>query len=228
MLSVADEMSEDDLVKTGNTALRGHADAGALTFITSQPMASLQFRDYHDGKWKYVGYRPNALVVNIGDRFEVRTRLSPLLCHSTLISRFELYFAVPHRRFLQEHYPPRRCASCGPERSPSSRPQYVFHLALLFDWTKLDSTRLTSLLFAVYFCDHNPTILIDPRTLSSPKLDRLGFVKPDEWERITGEQWDDIKGKSFGKGDVNSTTGEEPAPLLIYGRLAERWHQLGK
>lgn len=66
-------MSASDEAKTNNTWLRGHSDASALTFITSQPMASLQFRDYHDGEWKYVGYRPNALVLNIGDRFEFLT-----------------------------------------------------------------------------------------------------------------------------------------------------------
>lgn len=85
----------------------------------------------------------------------------------------------------------------------------------------------------VYFCDFKPSVLIDPLTLSSPKLDRLGFTKPAEWERITGEQWDDVKGKSFGKSkindrEINGREGDEPNELLIYGRLAERWHQLGK
>lgn len=65
-------MSADDEKKTKGDWLRGHSDASSLTFITPQPMASLQFRDYHDGQWKFVGYRPNALVVNLGDRFEVR------------------------------------------------------------------------------------------------------------------------------------------------------------
>lgn len=83
-------------------------------------------------------------------------------------------------------------------------------------------------LVTVYFCDFKPSVLIDPLTLSSPKLDRLGFTKPAEWERITGEQWDDVKGKSFGKSKINDREGDEPNELLIYGRLAERWHQLGK
>lgn len=80
----------------------------------------------------------------------------------------------------------------------------------------------------VYFCDFKPSVLIDPLTLQSPKLDRLGYTKPDEWERITGEEWDDQKAKSFGKIHINDTEGDEPAPFYIYGRLAERWHQLGK
>ncbi|GAA5944119.1 hypothetical protein JCM3775_003908, partial [Rhodotorula graminis] len=66
-------MSADDEAKTKGDWLRGHSDASSLTFITPQPMASLQFRDYHDGQWKFVGYRPNALVVNLGDRFEFLT-----------------------------------------------------------------------------------------------------------------------------------------------------------
>ncbi|GAA5875210.1 hypothetical protein JCM8547_005551 [Rhodosporidiobolus lusitaniae] len=172
-------MSEADEKKTDNTWLRGHSDAGNLTFITSQPMASLQFRDYHDGQWKFVGYRPNALVVNIGDRFEFLTG--------------GFFKSTIHR------------VVSPPEDQKGHR-----RLGL------------------IYFCDQNPSVLIDPLTLSSPKLDRLEFKKPDEWERITGEQWDDVKGKSFGKLAINDVEGMEPKPLVIYGRLAERWHQLGK
>ncbi|BGP24135.1 oxoglutarate/iron-dependent oxygenase [Rhodotorula toruloides] len=36
--------------KTGNSWLRGHSHASALTFLTSQSMASLQIRDDHDGE----------------------------------------------------------------------------------------------------------------------------------------------------------------------------------
>ncbi|GAA5840735.1 hypothetical protein JCM9279_001201 [Rhodotorula babjevae] len=172
-------MSADDEKKTKGDWLRGHSDASSLTFITPQPMASLQFRDYHDGEWKFVGYRPNALVVNLGDRFEF---LTGSFAKSTI-----------HR-------------VVGPPADQRGHRR----------------------LGLIYFCDFKPSVLIDPLTLSSPKLDRLGFTKPAEWERITGEQWDDIKGKSFGKRDINDREGDEPNELLIYGRLAERWHQLGK
>ena len=63
-------MPEEDEKKTANTWLRGHSDASFLTFITSQPMASRQVRDYKDGQWKWVGYRENALVVNVADCLE--------------------------------------------------------------------------------------------------------------------------------------------------------------
>ncbi|GAA6052027.1 hypothetical protein JCM3770_002328 [Rhodotorula araucariae] len=172
-------MSAADELKTNNTWLRGHSDASSLTFITSQPMASLQFRDYHDGEWKYVGYRPNALVVNIGDRFEFLTG--------------GLFKSTIHR------------VVSPPEDQRGHR-----RLGL------------------IYFCDFKPSVLIDPLTLSSPRLDRLGFVKPAEWSRITGEEWDDQKAKSFGKQAINDREGDEPQPFYIYGRLAERWHQLGK
>ncbi|GJN87615.1 hypothetical protein Rhopal_000570-T1 [Rhodotorula paludigena] len=172
-------MSDSDEKKTDGTWLRGHSDASSLTFITSQPMTSLQFRDYHDGQWKYVGYRPNALVVNVGDRLEF---LSGGLFKSTI-----------HR-------------VVGPPKDQRGHRR----------------------LGLIYFCDFKPSVLIDPLTLQSPKLDRLGYTKPDEWERITGEEWDDQKAKSFGKIHINDTEGDEPAPFYIYGRLAERWHQLGK
>lgn len=66
-------MPEEDEKKTANTWLRGHSDASYLTFITSQPMASLQVRDYKDGEWKWVGYREGALVVNVADTLEFIT-----------------------------------------------------------------------------------------------------------------------------------------------------------
>lgn len=66
-------MPELDEERTAGTWLRGHSDASFLTFITSQPMTSLQVRDYKDGQWKYVGYRPNSLVVNVADTLEFLT-----------------------------------------------------------------------------------------------------------------------------------------------------------
>lgn len=62
--------SEDLIEKSGQTWLRGHSDISAFAFITSQPMLSLQIKDYFDGKWKYVKHKPNSLIVNIGDAME--------------------------------------------------------------------------------------------------------------------------------------------------------------
>lgn len=53
--------------------LRGHSDGSAFTFITSQPIMSLQIRDYFTGEWKYVGHTPGGLIVNIGDAMEFIT-----------------------------------------------------------------------------------------------------------------------------------------------------------
>lgn len=59
-----------DSSSTSNTFLRGHSDISALTFITSQPMLSLQIKDVYSGEWRYVNHRPNSLIVNIGDALE--------------------------------------------------------------------------------------------------------------------------------------------------------------
>lgn len=66
-------MAKDESEKTQNTWLRGHSDGSAFTFITSQPVLSLQVRDHHTGEWKYVGHRPESLIVNIGDAMEFVT-----------------------------------------------------------------------------------------------------------------------------------------------------------
>ncbi|ODQ78438.1 hypothetical protein BABINDRAFT_181124 [Babjeviella inositovora NRRL Y-12698] len=66
-------MPVEDEEKTGGTWLRGHSDSGAFTFITSQPILSLQIRDYYTGEWKYVGHKPDSLIVNIGDAMEFLT-----------------------------------------------------------------------------------------------------------------------------------------------------------
>ncbi|KAG0683024.1 hypothetical protein C6P40_000648 [Pichia californica] len=58
---------------TSSTWLRGHTDAGALTFILSQSILSLQIRSYDDDKWKYVSHVPNSIIVNIGDTFKFLT-----------------------------------------------------------------------------------------------------------------------------------------------------------
>lgn len=53
--------------------MRGHSDSGALTFILSQPILSLQIRDYETNQWKYVTHTPGALIVNIADMFQQLT-----------------------------------------------------------------------------------------------------------------------------------------------------------
>lgn len=58
---------------TNNTWMRGHTDATALTFIISQPILSLQIRDYKTEEWKYVSYTSDALVVNVGDALQQLT-----------------------------------------------------------------------------------------------------------------------------------------------------------
>ncbi|EMG49359.1 F6'H2 Feruloyl CoA ortho-hydroxylase 2 [Candida maltosa Xu316] len=66
-------MDPEDSKKVENTWLRGHSDSGGFTFITSQPILSLQIRDYYTGEWSYVGHTPNGLIVNIGDAMEFIT-----------------------------------------------------------------------------------------------------------------------------------------------------------
>lgn len=58
---------------TSSTWLRGHTDAGALTFILSQSILSLQIRSYENNQWKYVSHVPNSVIVNIGDTFKFLT-----------------------------------------------------------------------------------------------------------------------------------------------------------
>lgn len=66
-------MDPQDREKVGDTWLRGHSDSGGFTFITSQPILSLQIRDYFTGEWNYVGHTPDGLIVNIGDAMEFIT-----------------------------------------------------------------------------------------------------------------------------------------------------------
>ncbi|GAA5929921.1 uncharacterized protein JCM15063_004665 [Sporobolomyces koalae] len=172
-------MPEEDEKKTGKTWLRGHSDASFLTFITSQPMTSLQVRDYRDGIWKYVGYRPDSLVVNVADTLEFLTGS---------------YFKSTIHRVV----------------SPPA--------------DQRDHRRLGF----IYFSAFKPNTIVDPSTLDSPKLKRLGLTKPDNWDTITAREWEDRKVKTFGKAVINANEGDEPIPFYINGRAAERWHQLGK
>jgi isopenicillin N synthase-like dioxygenase len=48
--------------------LGGHQDLSALSLLFSQPMASLQVRDYEDdAQWRYVRHIPGAIIVNAGE-----------------------------------------------------------------------------------------------------------------------------------------------------------------
>lgn len=61
--------SEEDETKTKNVWLKGHTDMGTITILWSQPIAALQILS-PDGKWRWVRYIPNALVINVGDAME--------------------------------------------------------------------------------------------------------------------------------------------------------------
>ncbi|CAN3366496.1 hypothetical protein DICA4_F02740 [Diutina catenulata] len=67
------KMDPKDEEKTQKKWLRGHSDSGGFTLITSQPILSIQIRDYFTGQWKYVGHTPGGLIVNVGDALEFLT-----------------------------------------------------------------------------------------------------------------------------------------------------------
>ncbi|KAG2736865.1 hypothetical protein G9P44_000955 [Scheffersomyces stipitis] len=169
-------LNPEDEAKVDNNWLRGHSDGTAFTFITSQPILSLQIRDYYTGDWKYVGHTPNGLIVNIGDALEFITGA---------------YFKSSIHRVV----------------------------------TPPDDQKNFKRLVIIYFCDPKLPSILDPEPLNSPKLKRLGYRKHDEWERITFQQWDEEKGRLFGRSDVNDAKSDEPNLVLLYGRLHERWHQ---
>ncbi|ODV66112.1 Clavaminate synthase-like protein [Hyphopichia burtonii NRRL Y-1933] len=170
------EMNPEDEAKVDKQVLRGHSDGTGFTFITSQPILSLQIRDYYTGEFKYVGHKKNSLIVNAGDATEFITGG---------------YFKSSIHRVVA---PP-------------------------------DDQRQFKRLVIIYFCDPKYPAVLDPEPLNSPKLKRLGFVKPKEWEKIDFAKWDDEKGRLFGKKEVNDSQGDEPNLVLLYGRLHERWHQ---
>lgn len=172
-----DEMNQEDALKVDNNWLRGHSDSTGFTFITSQPILSLQIRDYFTGEWKYVGHRPGGLIVNIGDTMEFITGG---------------YFKSSIHRVV----------------SPPADQRGYKRLVL------------------IYFCNPKYPAVLDPEPLNSPKLQRLGVTKPDEWKKITFREWDEEKGRLFGKKAVNDTVGDEPNLVLVHGRLHERWHQV--
>ncbi|CAH2355471.1 hypothetical protein CLIB1423_27S00298 [[Candida] railenensis] len=171
-----DELNKEDEKKVDKNWLRGHSDSTGFTFITSQPILSLQIRDYFTGKWKYVGHKPGGLIVNIGDSMEFITGG---------------YFKSSIHRVV----------------SPPEDQRGYRRLVL------------------IYFCNPKYPAVLDPEPLNSPKLQRLGIGKPGEWDKITFKEWDEEKGRLFGKKAVNDSPGDEPNLVLLYGRLHERWHQ---
>ncbi|KAK5296944.1 hypothetical protein LTR99_008586 [Exophiala xenobiotica] len=60
-----DGTSKDD---DDNPWLGGHQDLSALSLLFSQPMSTLQVRDYEDSaQWKYIPHIPGAIIVNAGE-----------------------------------------------------------------------------------------------------------------------------------------------------------------
>lgn len=169
-------MSSEEEIKTNNQWLRGHSDITGFTFITSQPMLSLQIRDYYTGVWKYVGHVPGGLIVNIGDAMEFITGG---------------YFKSTVHRVV-----------------PPPDDQKEFRRLVL-----------------IYFSGPKNTSVLDPQPLNSPKLNRLGFKKPSQWEEICFKDWNDKKASLFGKTIMNDSNAEEPNLVMMYGRLHEKWHQ---
>ena len=47
---------------------RRHTDHGTTTFLFSVPITALQI--WKDEKWKFVPYKPGALVINLGETLE--------------------------------------------------------------------------------------------------------------------------------------------------------------
>ncbi|CDK30006.1 unnamed protein product [Kuraishia capsulata CBS 1993] len=173
------KMNSDDQRKVDNTLLRGHSDGTGFTFIASQPLLSLQVRDYYTGEWKYVTHRENSFIVNIGDAEEFMTGG---------------YFKSSIHRVVA---------------SPKEQEQYTRQVI-------------------IYFSTPSKVTILDPEEDDSPKLKRLGFTKPPEWDKITFREWDQEKASLFGKSKVNNVTGDEPVAVKLYGRLHERWHQADK
>lgn len=169
-------MTPEEEKGTENTWLRGHSDALGFTLITSQPILSLQIRDYHTGEWKYVQHKPGSLIVNIGDGMEFLTGG---------------YFKSSIHRVMS---PP-------------------------------DDQKQFKRLVLIYFSCPSLTTLIDPEALDSPKLKRLGYNRPNEWDRITFAHWDEEKARLFGALKVNTVEGAEPTIMKLFGRDHERWHQ---
>ncbi|CAM1507622.1 Fc.00g072630.m01.CDS01 [Cosmosporella sp. VM-42] len=62
-----DDFTEEEKKDTKGLWLGGHQDFTSLSILFSQPMASLQVRDYDSNEWKYVKHIPGAIIVNAGE-----------------------------------------------------------------------------------------------------------------------------------------------------------------
>lgn len=63
-----DEYTAEERKQTKGMWLGGHQDFTSLSFLFSQPMTSLQVRDYdNNSEWRYVEYIPGAIIVNAGE-----------------------------------------------------------------------------------------------------------------------------------------------------------------
>lgn len=77
-------------------------------------------------------------------------------------------------------------------------------------------------LVIIHFCNPSSSADLDPESLESPKLARLGYTKQDKlksWEKIKFHHWNYVKGSLLGRleaGDRNL--------LQFFGRTIERWH----
>ena len=60
--------SDSEPSKNKELWLGGHQDLSGLSLLFSQPMTSLQVRDYEDdAQWKYIRHVPGAIIVNAGE-----------------------------------------------------------------------------------------------------------------------------------------------------------------
>lgn len=62
-----DEYTDDEKKTTGGLWLGGHQDLTSLSILFSQPMTSLQVRDFETNEWKFIAHKPGAIVVNGGE-----------------------------------------------------------------------------------------------------------------------------------------------------------------
>lgn len=62
-----DDYTPEEKKVTGGLWLTGHQDFTSLSILFSQPMSSLQVRDYDSDEWKYVKHIPGAIIVNAGE-----------------------------------------------------------------------------------------------------------------------------------------------------------------
>jgi isopenicillin N synthase-like dioxygenase len=83
-----------DVTTAGHLGVNPHTDAGALTLLLQDDEPGLEV--FHDGAWRSVEPRPDALVVNIGDIVQVwsNDRYTAAL-HRALVSTNAERFSAP-------------------------------------------------------------------------------------------------------------------------------------